>query len=167
MERLTFTDRYLAAGTPYPNCWTGCRVCEGLGLYPIEFSEWEELERAEEGQPPIFPQHTEDGGRETFPPADGWLFAFCKECNGTGRQITGPVGDALDLAFTYVYPFRFAYWLLKRRDLLWSAPEKAMLMAHLKAMVPAVLSVLRDQRVQRQLLKRRRAAAREQRKEDG
>lgn len=95
---IVFTDRYEAAGIPYPQAETVCLgQCEGMGCVPIHEGEtdprfkalWDhahatthsitdrmliELRRVA----PWAPRHR-DG-------CDGWHFVKCPDCNGTGKR---------------------------------------------------------------------------------
>jgi hypothetical protein len=96
-----FTDRYQAAGIPYPQPGTVCLgQCEGMGCVPINRDEteprfkalWEEAHRTKHSitdrmliqareLAPWFPFHREG--------CDGWHFVRCPDCNGTGKRPDG------------------------------------------------------------------------------
>lgn len=113
---VEFVDRYSATGTLPPNPWTGCRgSCEGMGVYPLPFSEWEAIEG---GRPKLCPQKDENDEWELFPPGDRYehIFVYCEGCGGTGRRWNGRIADMLDLIHTYYLPFSMALFARRSRD---------------------------------------------------
>lgn len=111
MSEIEYTDRYTATGRPYPCPWTMCKGdCDGMGLYPMRFEEWAEMDTA----PPIIPQLEEDRDRyEEFPPPDGYLFVYCEDCNGTGKRIRGRIGYYLAMLYTYYEQLWWPIWAVK------------------------------------------------------
>ncbi len=113
---VEFVDRYSATGTPTPNGWTVCRGdCEGLGVYPMHISEWEQMAPGPE-RPRICPQKNERDEWD-FPPEDGLLIAWCEICHGTGRRsfASGRVGRVLDVLYTYYYALYWPLWAATSR----------------------------------------------------
>lgn len=108
---IEVVDRYSALGIVPPSPWTVCRgQCEGIGIYPVGFEEWEAMGGR---QPRVVPQQDEEGRWESFPPADGWLFVECEVCRGTGRRMPGKAGLLLDLVHTFYYSVRWPIWAFR------------------------------------------------------
>ncbi len=71
--KITFTDRYKATGTPYPDPKTMCLgQCEGMGVVPIKVGDNRE----------VFRKLWEKAESESHSD-DGWHFVTCPDCNGT------------------------------------------------------------------------------------
>lgn len=78
MDSIVFTDRYQAAGIPYPDAATVCQgQCEGMGCIPVRGDETDTrllaLWQAVHAKP-----HVEE--------CDGWHFVTCPDCSGTGKR---------------------------------------------------------------------------------
>lgn len=96
--QLAGTDRYRAAGIPYPDPATVCKgQCEGMGCVPVcegdgdprfdalwaeahatQHSLTDRMLMAAQKIVPDFPWHREG--------CDGWHFVKCPDCNGTGKR---------------------------------------------------------------------------------
>ena len=73
---INVTDRYRAAGIPYPDPKTMCKgQCEGMGVVPIGRDEQDPRWKA-----------LWDEAEADSPSDDGWHFVTCPECGGTGKD---------------------------------------------------------------------------------
>lgn len=73
---MEFTDRYKAAGIPYPDPETMCPGdCEGMGVVPISSDEKDPVYRA-----------LWQAAEAKEPTDDGWHFVKCPTCGGTGLK---------------------------------------------------------------------------------
>lgn len=118
MSDFEFTDRYKAAGIPYPNPQTMCKgQCEGMGFYPLHIGERkppvvvevadsvEDVTKVLNGEIVALrtevvefqlPDPTEEESRlwsEAHVAAgehdcDGYHFIKCLDCNGTGKKVS-------------------------------------------------------------------------------
>lgn len=83
MKDITFTDRYKATGTPYPD-ENSCDECEGMGIFPVQYADVNRCAcEAPSGRLTIIGQKQEDGKPM---PEDGWLFAECPACKGARKK---------------------------------------------------------------------------------
>jgi len=83
MNKVTFTDRYSATGTPYPD-ENSCDECEGMGITPCQATELNRYAcESPNGEVTVIGQKEEDG---TPMPDDGWLFVRCPVCNGSRKD---------------------------------------------------------------------------------
>lgn len=83
MSNVIFEDRYSATGTPLPD-ENSCNECEGMGLFPTNASELNELAcSSEDGVITIIGQKDEEGQPM---PHDGWLFVRCPVCKGSRKK---------------------------------------------------------------------------------
>ena len=154
-----FVDRY--SGTAAPNSWTGCRDrCEGLGVYPMPFEEWEAAPSRE--RPRLCPQRDENDRWEPFPPPHGeYVFVFCPACGGTGRTKNGRLGDALDVAHTFWYSLWWPLWAF-RHELKhgFAASNRESRLRVAARQMPRNLGFSwRDQATQRRMLRAKRRTA--------
>ena len=83
MSNVIFEDRYSATGTPRPD-GNSCNECDGMGLFPAEASNLNELAcNSEGGVITIIGQKDEEGQPM---PDDGWLFVRCPVCKGSRKK---------------------------------------------------------------------------------
>lgn len=87
MSKVEFSDRYSATGIPYPD-ESSCDKCEGMGLFPCQATELNELAcGTEDGTIIIIGQKGQDGSPM---PNDGWLFVRCPVCKGSRKSPHKP-----------------------------------------------------------------------------
>ena len=80
---ITFTDRYAATGTPYPD-ENSCNECEGMGLHPVRTKDINRRAcESPEGKLLVIGQKEKDGSPA---PDDGWLFVQCPICHGSRKK---------------------------------------------------------------------------------
>ena len=83
MKDVTFTDRYSATGTPYPD-ENSCDECEAMGLYPCQLTNLnDEACKAPDKKIIVIGQITKDGSPM---PDDGWIIVQCPICKGTRKK---------------------------------------------------------------------------------
>ena len=83
MQKVEFTDRYKATGTPYPGK-DSCDWCEGMGYSPLEKKDLNtEACKTLKGKLIIVGQK-EKNGKPTK--EDNWVFVVCPECYGTRKK---------------------------------------------------------------------------------
>lgn len=118
MTEIQFTDRYEGMGRR-PSPLTSCKdACEGLGVYPMPFDEWEERHLVEGNAPHICPQVDESGHLEPFPPTEkgAWIFVYCATCDGSGRRVGGPLAWVLDRLYRLYYAAWFPFWAIRQTE---------------------------------------------------
>ena len=82
-EKIEFTDRYKATGTPYPDK-SSCDECEGMGVYPTQAKNLNETAcKSPKGRLLVIGQKEKD---DSPMEDDGWLFVQCPVCNGTKKK---------------------------------------------------------------------------------
>ena len=85
-EKIEFSDRYSATGTPYPD-ENSCDECDGMGLLPCEAKELNKYAcESLEGRVVVIGQRERDHGAPL--PDDGWLFLECPVCKGTRKKLS-------------------------------------------------------------------------------
>lgn len=84
-----FTDRYQAAGIPYPNSETMCQgPCEGMGVVPCREDDPDPILRARWQDAEHTATNQLDRARAFArgEPYDPTHFVRCPDCNGTGQR---------------------------------------------------------------------------------
>lgn len=80
--RIELSDRYSAAGKPYPDPDTVCAgLCEGMGCFPLRREDAEAR-----GLMGAWNAATPDDE-----PMSDWRFVKCAVCNGTGKRELPPL----------------------------------------------------------------------------
>ncbi len=83
MTEFEFTDRYEAAGVPYPDPETMCKgQCDGMGCYPQKLDDPDIT--AEERR--RWQAKHDDGAQHEGGACDGYHFITCPDCEGTGKR---------------------------------------------------------------------------------
>lgn len=95
---IVFTDRYQAAGIPYPDPETMCKGgCEGMGCFPAKADDPDETVRALWHAAGDQTDFREKGERaeKGLPLESEWRFVTCRSCYGTGkRPVPSPEGGS-------------------------------------------------------------------------